>query len=106
MAMVDGAPIPPNAQAKANGIVKSDTAEGRVPVHNFNSDAPPEEKAAAASKDKQQLGLEDKDIETGAQGMFRPSQIPPPSASHHRTCRRTHRSPMRRRGLDRHGSWE
>ena len=87
MATVDGAPIPPNAQAKVNGIVEQDAAKGRVPVHNFNPDAPPEEKAAAASKNKQQLGLENKDIKTGAQGMFGPSRIPPPSASHRRTWR-------------------
>ena len=46
MAMVDGAPMPPNAQAKVNGMVELDAAKGRVPMHNFNTDAPAEEKAA------------------------------------------------------------
>ncbi|TBU34912.1 tricalbin [Dichomitus squalens] len=66
MATVDGTPIPPNAQAKVNGIVEQDAAKG-VPVYNFDPDAPPQEKAAAANKNKQKPGLENNDVKTDAQ---------------------------------------
>ena len=69
MASVDGAPIPANAQAKVNGIVEQDAAKGRVPVHTFDPDASPQEKAAAAGKAAGSLGLEDEDRKASAKGM-------------------------------------
>ena len=69
MATVGGVPVHPDAQAKVNGIVEQDNAKGRVPVHNFDPDASPQEKAAAAGKNTQKLGLENGDIKSGAQGM-------------------------------------
>ncbi|KAI0336165.1 tricalbin [Cubamyces sp. BRFM 1775] len=79
---VDGAPVPPQAQAKVNGIVEQDAAKGRVPVHTFDPNASPEEKAAAAGKEKSKLGLENGDVKTGAKelavdtGKVKPSVLP------------------------------
>ncbi|OSD05892.1 tricalbin [Trametes coccinea BRFM310] len=66
---VDGAPVPPQAQAKVNGIVENDAAKGRVPVHTFDPNASPEAKAAAAGKEKNKLGLEDDNVKTGAKEL-------------------------------------
>ncbi|KAI0639057.1 tricalbin [Trametes polyzona] len=68
-ASVDGAPVPPQAQAKLNGIVESDAAKGRVPVHTFDPDASPEAKAAAAGKGQGKLGLDNDDVKTGAKEL-------------------------------------
>ncbi|KAM5532785.1 hypothetical protein V8D89_013582 [Ganoderma adspersum] len=67
MATVDGAPIPPEAQAKVHSIIDQDAAKGGVPVHTFNPDASPQEKAAAAGKGGQKLGLENNEVKAGAQ---------------------------------------
>ncbi|RPD58353.1 tricalbin [Lentinus tigrinus ALCF2SS1-6] len=82
MASVDGASVPPNVQAKVNGIVEQDAAKGRVPVHTFDPDASPESKAADAGKQKQNLGIERDDVKTGAKemaidtGKTKPSILP------------------------------
>lgn len=44
-----------NAQDKVDNIMDRDASKGRVAVHTFNPDAPPEEKAAAAGKAKDKL---------------------------------------------------
>ncbi|KAM5532205.1 hypothetical protein V8D89_014161, partial [Ganoderma adspersum] len=67
MATVDGAPMPPEAQAKVHSIIDQDAAKGGVPVHTFNPDASPQEKAAAAGKGGQKLGLENNEVKAGAQ---------------------------------------
>ena len=46
---------PPNAQAQLNGLVASDAAKNVVPVHTFDPDATPKEKADAAGQDKDKL---------------------------------------------------
>ncbi|KAI0666337.1 tricalbin [Trametes maxima] len=79
---VDGAPIPQQAQAKVNGIIEQDAAKGRVPVHTFDPDASPQEKAAAAGKQRDKLGLDNDDVKTGAKelsvdtGRTKPSVLP------------------------------
>ncbi len=73
MATVDGAPIPEEAQAKVHGIFEHDAAKGGVPVHTFSPDASSQEKAAAAGKGEQKLGLENNEAKAGAQGMCYPS---------------------------------
>ena len=70
MASVDGAPISPSDQAKVNGIVEHDAAKGRVPVHTFDPDASPEEKAAAAGKNSGKLGLNNDDLKASAKGAY------------------------------------
>ena len=70
MASVNGAPMSPNDQAKVNGIVEHDAAKGRVPVHTFDPDASPQEKAAAAAKNTAKLGLENENLNSGAKGVL------------------------------------
>ena len=53
-----------NAQAQVNGIVQHDAEKNRVAVHSFNPDATPQEKAAAAEKNKDQLKSVTGDRET------------------------------------------
>lgn len=65
-AKVDGAP--PVAQAELNGLLQADAANGRVPVHTFDPNSTPQEKAAAAGKGREQLkraGAEEGAGETG-----------------------------------------
>lgn len=69
MASVDGTPFAAADQATVNGIVEKDAAKGRVPVHTFDPDASPQEKAAAAGKAAGSLGLEDEDRKASAKGM-------------------------------------
>lgn len=45
--------VPPDAQAKLNGLVAADAAKTRV--HTFDPNASPQEKAAAAGKGREQL---------------------------------------------------
>ncbi|KAI0374503.1 tricalbin [Pilatotrama ljubarskyi] len=66
---VDGTHIPQQAQAKVNGIVEQDAAKGSVPVHTFDPNASPQEKAAAAGKGKSKLGLDNDDVKTGAKEL-------------------------------------
>ena len=73
MATIDGAPIPPETQAKVSGIIEQDAAKGSVPVHTFHPDATPQEKAAAAGKGEQKLGLENNEVKANAQGMCSPA---------------------------------
>ncbi|KAH9949508.1 tricalbin [Amylocystis lapponica] len=54
MATANGA-APPQVQAQVNGIVGEDAAKNRVPVHQFNPDATPQEKGAAAGAHKDKL---------------------------------------------------
>ena len=70
MASVNGAPMSLNDQAKVNGIVEHDAAKGRVPVHTFDPDASPQEKAAAAAKNTAKLGLENENLNFGAKGVL------------------------------------
>ena len=59
----------PHAEAQVNGIVQEDAAKNRVPVHTFDPNAPPEEKAAAAGKGKDKLkrdGGDEGTVEKGA----------------------------------------
>ena len=78
MASVDGTPVPPAVQAKVNGIVEQDAAKGRVPVHTFDPDASPEDKAAAAGKTSAKLGLEDESLKSAAKGECVCAVYPPP----------------------------
>ncbi|EPQ61056.1 tricalbin [Gloeophyllum trabeum ATCC 11539] len=56
-----------SAQAEVNDMVEKDAEKGRVAVHSFDPEAPPEEKAAAAGKARDQLkSVSQKD--TGAGG--------------------------------------
>lgn len=56
MATANGHPPPPaDSQAKLNGILSQDASKGRVAVHTFDPDAPPEEKGAAAGRAKDKL---------------------------------------------------
>jgi hypothetical protein len=50
-----GAPPAPDAQAQLNGLVQADAKNQRVPVHTFDPDASPQEKAAAAGKGRDVL---------------------------------------------------
>jgi hypothetical protein len=58
------------ANAAVNGIVKQDEAKGRVPVHIFDPEATPKEKAAAAGKGRDQLKSVNKVEGAGEKGMF------------------------------------
>ncbi|KDQ54885.1 hypothetical protein JAAARDRAFT_37997 [Jaapia argillacea MUCL 33604] len=49
------APPSQEAQAQVNGIVQRDAAQGSVPVHTFDPNSTPQEKAAAAGKARDQL---------------------------------------------------
>ena len=62
----------PQAQAQLNGIVAHDEQKNAVPVHTFDPNAPPEEKAAAAgkSKDKLQSVTDDGDAGAGGKGVI------------------------------------
>ena len=60
--------IPPNAQAQLNGIVANDAAENVVPVHTFNPESTPQEKAAAAAKGMDKLKSVTADGDAGAGG--------------------------------------
>ncbi|CAL1696266.1 unnamed protein product [Somion occarium] len=53
-AVVDGT-VTPAAQTEVNGIVQQDAAKDRVAVHTFDPDATPNEKAASAGKNIDQL---------------------------------------------------
>ncbi|CDO75883.1 hypothetical protein BN946_scf184672.g16 [Trametes cinnabarina] len=66
---VDGAPVPPQSQAKVNGILQQDAATGGVPVHTFDPNSSPEDKAASAGKGTSNLGLEDDNVKTGAKEL-------------------------------------
>ncbi|OBZ79219.1 Uncharacterized protein PYUK71.03c [Grifola frondosa] len=57
MATTNGTATNPQSQAQVNGIVEQDVAKNRVPVHTFDPDASPQEKGAAAGKDKEKLKL-------------------------------------------------
>ncbi|KZT06296.1 tricalbin [Laetiporus sulphureus 93-53] len=54
---MNGQATSPETQAKVNGIVQDDAAKGRVAVHSFDPDMPPQEKAAIAGKEKEKLKL-------------------------------------------------
>ena len=66
-----------DAQAKVNGIVQNDQAKQRVPVHTFNPDSSPQQKAAAAGKAKTKL--DDGSVRekaAGAKGVYFISSFP------------------------------
>ncbi len=51
----NGPPSTVQAYAQAHDILQKDAARGNIPVHSFNPDASPAEKAAAAGKARTQL---------------------------------------------------
>lgn len=65
--------MPPNAQAQLNGIVAKDAEKNVVPVHTFNPDATPQQKAASAAQgmDKLKSVKEDGNADAGAKGAIR-----------------------------------
>lgn len=64
-------PAQQEAQAEVNSIVQEDAAKNRVAVHTFDPDASPQEKAATAGKNRDQLkSVTDKPSETGVKGMW------------------------------------
>lgn len=59
----------PHAEAQVKGIVQDDAAKSRMPVHTFDPNTSPEEKAAAAGQGKDKLRRDGGDqgaIERGA----------------------------------------
>lgn len=48
-------PPPPETQVPPNGILQEDEAKDAAPVHCFDPDATPEQKAAIAGKDVEKL---------------------------------------------------
>ena len=68
--------MPPEAQAQVVGIVARDAAKNSVPVHTFDPDAPPAEKAAAAGKAKDKLKSVNSDGDAGAGGKGRVQLFP------------------------------
>lgn len=69
----DGPSLQQRAQDQANGIVKQDADKSGVPVHTFDPDATPQQKAATAGKNEDQLKSVTKNkpspASPGAKGM-------------------------------------
>ena len=63
--------IPLDAQAKVNDIVQQDAAKNRVAVHTFDADATPQQKAASAAKNEDQLkSITQNGDSPGGKGMY------------------------------------
>ena len=60
--------VPPEAQAQLNGFIAEEASKTAVPVHTFNPDATPQEKAAVAEKGKDKLDSVKENDDAGAGG--------------------------------------
>ena len=61
---------PQTGQVEANEFLKQDTEKGRVPVHTFDSAAPPAEKGAIAGKARDQLKSVSDKAQPVERGLF------------------------------------
>lgn len=64
------------AQAQVNDIVQQDAAKNRVAVHTFSPDSTPQQKAASAGKNEDQVKSVKQNGDTsGGRGMYALARI-------------------------------